>query len=173
MHDVNRRSIDPLLMVESDEDGVSGTEATEALDELFREHRDRLVQLAAAVTFDRALAEEVVQDAFVGLQRQFGVVDNAAGYLQRSVINRGINALRRRRTANRYQPPPADVASTPEIDETWAAVVRLPVRQRTVVALRFWHDMTEADIAGLLGWPLGTVKSTLHRALKTLRSEMT
>ena len=173
MHDVSRRSIDPLLMVERDDDGVDGTEVTEALDELFREHRDRLVQLAAAVTFDRALAEEVVQDAFVGLQRQFGVVDNAAGYLQRSVINLGINALRRRRTANRYQPPPAGVASTPEIDETWAAVVRLPVKQRTVVALRFWHDMTEVDIAGLLGWPLGTVKSTLHRALKTLRSEMT
>jgi RNA polymerase sigma factor (sigma-70 family) len=68
--------------------------------------------------------------------------------------------------------PVAVVAVNPEIDETWAAVSDLPPRERAVVVLRYWQDLSEADIASSLGWPAGTVKSTLHRALKRLREEL-
>ena len=51
-------------------------------------------------------------------------------------------------------------------------MVRLPPKQRAVVALRFWQDMTIEAIADTLGWPTGSVKSTLHRALKRLEEEL-
>ena len=68
--------------------------------------------------------------------------------------------------------PPAGMVTNPEIDETWSAVCRLPVRERSVVVLRYWLDWSEAEIAASLEWPAGTVKSTLHRALKRLEKEL-
>ena len=165
------QAIDPLLQRSSQTED----ERARLVDEvaaLFGEHSVRLTRLAAAVTFDRSLAEEVVQEAFLGLQRRIGVVDNPVGYLQRSVVNLAVNVLRRRKVATGYLPPVAGIASTPEIDEAWSAVVRLPPRQRAVVALRYWQDMSEAEIAEVLEWPRGTVKSTLHRALRSLREEI-
>lgn len=139
---------------------------------LFRQHRERLTRLATAIVFDRVRAEDVVQDAFAGLHRRADDVRNAEAYLQRSVVNLSIRALRRRHTADRYQPDPPPVSGIPEIDETWSVVGRLPGRQRAVVALKFWEDLSEADIAATLDWPVGTVKSTLHRALKQLEKEL-
>lgn len=141
------------------------------VDRLYRAHSTRLVHLAAAITLDRALAEEAMQDAFVGLQRRGGAVLDPVGYLQRSVVNLSISVLRRRRTASRLPMPTAQVTVNPEIDETWSAVAGLHPRERAVVVLRFWLDLSEADIASSLGWPRGTVKSTLHRALDHLRKE--
>jgi DNA-directed RNA polymerase specialized sigma24 family protein len=138
----------------------------------YRRHAVRLGNLAAAITLDRSLAEEVVQDAFAGLhQRRFVVADPAA-YLQRAVVNRSISVLRRRRVAGSHPLPLAPVSIDPEIDETWGAVTALPPRERAAVVLRYWLDLSEADIAASLGWPNGTVKSTLHRALRRLREEL-
>lgn len=61
-------------------------------------------------------------------------------------------------------------ATNPEIDEAWALVAQLPAQQRAVVVLRFWEDLSQEQIAGVLDIPLGTVKSTLHRALRTLKA---
>lgn len=142
------------------------------VDALYRAHRTRLTNLAAVITLDRSLAEEVMHDAFVGLQRRGAEVRDPVGYLQRSVVNLAISVLRRRRTASSAPMPVAAVTVNPEIDETWAAVAALPVRERAVVVLRYWLDLSEADIAASLDWPNGTVKSTLHRALKRLREEL-
>jgi RNA polymerase sigma factor (sigma-70 family) len=142
------------------------------VEELFVIHRMRLLQLAAAITLNRALAEEVVQDAFMGLQRNLASIDNPAGYLHRSVVHRSISVLRRRHVASRAPSPVATIVISPEVDETWAMVARLPPRERAVVVLRFWEDLSEASIAATLGWPNGTVKSTLHRALKRLGEEL-
>jgi RNA polymerase sigma factor (sigma-70 family) len=165
-----RRIQDPLL-ARSALQRQQAKVATD-LDGLFREHRSGLMSLAAAITLDRSMAEEVVQDAFLGLQRHYGHVENPVGYLHRSVVLRSISLLRRRKTASRYAAPLATVTTTPEIDETWTSVTRLPPRERAVVVLRYWHDMSEADIATTLGWPKGTVKSTLSRALKRLRKDI-
>jgi DNA-directed RNA polymerase specialized sigma24 family protein len=153
---------DPLLEVQQDDRNSMD------LDALYREHADRLVHLATSITFDRAVAEEVVQEAFVGLHQAGSRVHNPGGYLRRSVVNLSIKSIRRRQTAGRYRPPPQPTTSIPEIDEGWNAVQRL-----AVVALRYWEDLSEAEIAAVLGWPPGTVKSTLHRALKRLKKEIT
>jgi RNA polymerase sigma factor (sigma-70 family) len=159
--------IDPLL-------GVSwaGSSETVDVDALYRTHRPRLVALASAITLDRDVAEEVVQDAFVGLQRHAADVDRPLGYLQRSVVNGSISAQRRRRVAADHVAVVVRPSSIPEIDETWAVVRRLPPRQRAVVVLRFWEDMTVDAISRTLGWPAGSVMSTLHRALKRLKEEI-
>jgi RNA polymerase sigma factor (sigma-70 family) len=140
--------------------------------ELFRDHQARLLGLSAAILLDRVAAEEVVQDAFEGLQRRTAHIDNPVGYLQRTVVNLSISVIRRRRVVARHPMAPVPPASMPEIDEAWAAVVRLPAKQRAVVVLRFWQDLSVDAIAETLGWPAGSVKSTLHRALKRLEKEL-
>lgn len=144
------------------------------LADLFRTHRTRLVRLAFAITLDASVAEEIVQDAFVGLQRNGERIDNPVGYLQRSVVNLGVSVIRRRRLVERRSPPPsiAPAASSPEIDEMWAKVMRLPSKQRAVVVLRFWEDMSLTEIARVLRRPSGSVKSTLHRAIQSLKEEL-
>ncbi len=148
--------------------GTAGADVTA----LYRAHRVRLIRLAAAITLDRDLAEEIVQEAFAGFHRRRAGVENAEAYLQRSVVNGSIKACRRRRRANALPLLAAPVTSVPEIDETWTVVVALPPRQRAVVLLRFWADLSEAEMARVLGWRPGTVKSTLHRALRRLREEL-
>lgn len=149
-----------------------GGQTTGDIDSLYRDHRRRLLNLAAAITLDRSVAEEVVHDAFAGLQRRAVEIDEPVPYLHRSVVNQAISVVRRRRTAASHPMPPAAAVTNPEIDETWSAVCRLPVRERSVVVMRYWLDWSEADIAASLGWPAGTVKSTLHRALKRLEKEL-
>jgi len=142
------------------------------VEQLYVEHRGRLLGLAAAITLDRGVAEDIVHDAFAGLQRHAARIDNPVGYLQRSVVNLSVNLIRRRKVANRHPAPPALVASAADIDETWAKVLGLPAKQRAVVVLRFWQDMTIDAIAEALGRPAGSVKSTLHRALKHLKEDL-
>ena len=139
---------------------------------LYRAHRVRLTRLATAITLDRSLAEEVVHDAFTGLHERAAVVSNPEAYLQRSVVNISIRVLRRRSVANRHRLDPPPITNAPELDEAWNAVVRLPPHQRAVVALRYWDDLSEADIARVLGVPAGTVKSRLHRAIRRLKEEL-
>lgn len=142
------------------------------LDRLYRAHRVRLMRLSTAITLDPSLAEEIVHDAFAGLHRHHAEVTNPHGYLHRSVVNLSVKMMRRRHLAARQPLLSAPVTYMPEIDETWEAVTRLPARQRAVVTLRYWSDLSEADIVRILGWPLGTVKSTLHRALRTLSKDL-
>ena len=158
--------IDPLLPA------VPTRSADAELTDLYREQAPRLIRVAAAITLNLSLAEDVTQDAFIGLQRRFETVEHPVAYLQRSVVNLSLKVLRRRKVAERYPTPVVDVSFEPEVAEAWVAVVRLPARQRVVVALRYWNDLSEAEIVDYLGWPAGTVKSTLHRALKRLKEEI-
>ena len=88
------------------------------------------------------------------------------------MVNLAVSSLRRRRVAADHVPVAFPLASTPEVDETRSAIACLPPRQRAVVVLRFWNDMTVDAIAETLGWPAGSVKSTLHRAMKNLKEEL-
>lgn len=96
-------AIDPLLLHSSQTEDEQARFADEVA-ALFGERRVCLTRLAAAVAFDRSLAEKVVQEAFLGLQRRMGVVDNAVGYLQRSVVNLAVNVLRHRKVVTGYLP---------------------------------------------------------------------
>ena len=163
-------SVDPLMQRRWPSEADQGTDLM--VESLYRQHSLRLTRLAAAIVLDREVAQEVMQDAFVGLQRRWSSIENPAGYLQRSVVNLSIKALRRRKVAARYPVSAAPVIQNPEIDETWLAVGKLNPRQRSVVLLRYWEDMSESDIAETLGWRAGTVKSNLHRALALLRKDL-
>ncbi|KPI16638.1 RNA polymerase, sigma-24 subunit, RpoE, ECF subfamily [Actinobacteria bacterium OV450] len=148
--------------------------------ELYHAHRLRMVRLAVLLVDDLATAEDVVQDAFTALYRRhgehIGEVDNALGYLRTAVVNTSRSVLRRRRTARAWTPPTAaDIPSAEDhvvIDEAHrevlAALGRLTPRRRQVLVLRYWADLSEAEIATTLGISRGAVKSNASRALDAL-----
>ncbi|MEU9256446.1 SigE family RNA polymerase sigma factor [Streptomyces sp. NPDC048270] len=147
---------------------------------LYHAHRLRMVRLAVLLVDDLSTAEDVVQDAFTALYRRHGEhiteVDNALGYLRTAVVNTSRSVLRRRRTARAWTPPaPADVPSAEAhvvLDEAHrevlAALGRLTARRRQVLVLRYWADLSEAEIASTLGISRGAVKSNASRALDAL-----
>jgi DNA-directed RNA polymerase specialized sigma24 family protein len=94
------------------------------------------------------------------------------GYLRTTVANLSRNHTRRLRLEQRWSSGDRVTFTDPEIDETWAILCRRPFRQRAVIALRFYEDLSEAEIARVLECRPGTVKSSLHRGLSKLREEM-
>lgn len=146
--------------------------------DLYAAHRLGLVRLAVLLVDDLGTAEDVVQDVFAGLLdgKRLREPDAALGYLRTGVVNRSRSALRRRKTVRAYTPPgevprdgPDDLALLGEEHrEVLAALQALPARQREVLVLRYWSDLSEADIAETLGIARGTVKSAASRALATL-----
>ncbi|MGY0490308.1 RNA polymerase sigma factor [Streptomyces sp. WG-D5] len=152
--------------------------------ELYHAHRLRMVRLAVLLVDDLATAEDVVQDAFTALYRRHGEhitqVDNALGYLRTAVVNTARSVLRRRRTARAWTPPPAGEAPSAEdsvvLDEAHrevlAALSRLTPRRREVLVLRYWADLSEAEIAATLGISKGAVKSNASRALDALEKSL-
>ncbi|MFF3494593.1 RNA polymerase sigma factor [Streptomyces sp. NPDC002795] len=152
--------------------------------ELYHAHRLRMVRLAVLLVDDLATAEDVVQDAFTALYRRHGEditeVDNALGYLRTAVVNTARSVLRRRRTARAWTPPPAGEAPSAEdsvvLDEAHrevlAALARLTPRRREVLVLRYWADLSEAEIAATLGISKGAVKSNASRALDALEKNL-
>ncbi|GGT89472.1 RNA polymerase sigma factor [Streptomyces violascens] len=154
--------------------------APPTVSELYHAHRLKMVHLAVMLVDDRASAEDVVQDAFTALYRRHGEhideVDNALAYLRTAVVNASRSVLRRRRTARCYTPPHIPDAPSAEervvLDEehreVLAALGQLTVRRREVLVLRYWSDLTEAEIATTLGISRGSVKSIASRALDSL-----
>lgn len=139
---------------------------------LYATHARRLRGLAAAITFDPSIADEIVQDAYAGLITRGDRVERPVAYLQRSVINLSINAVRRRRRFELLPRRRDPVDEPPVVDEVWAVIARLTPRQRAVIVLRFYEDLSHEQISQLLDLPLGTVKSTLHRALAALKEQL-
>ncbi len=152
--------------------------------DLYHAHRLAMVRLALLLVDDKASAEDVVQDAFVALYKRHGErlddVDNALGYLRTSVVNAARSVLRRRKTAREYVPPhEADAPSAEDhvlLDEEHGRVLEalwhLTSRQREVLVLRYWSELTEAQIAETLGLSRGAVKSTASRALDALERRL-
>ncbi len=151
------------------------------LEATFRRDYASLVRLAAMLV-DRDSAEEIVQDAFVRTHGRLHRVDpdKVDAYLRAAVVNGARSQLRRRRVRRRHTPeaapdaPPAEdagVAST-ERGELLAALDRLPARQREVLLLRYFADLSEAEIAETLGISTGSVKTHAHRGLSSLAARL-
>ena len=143
-----------------------------AIEEIYRDHFDRLCRLSAAITLDRSVGPEIVHDAFAGLTGRFGEVREPVAYLQRSVINLSVRVIQRRERTRQLPVAPVGHQASPQIDEMWDVVCRLSPRHRAVVVLRFWEDLGYEQIAAVLDIPVGTVQSSLHRALSKLREEI-
>jgi RNA polymerase sigma-70 factor (sigma-E family) len=145
-----------------------------AFDELYRSAHRPMVRLAWLLVGSRAVAEEVVHDSFLVVHERWSSIDEPAAYLRRVVANDAISWRRRHQREGELlslvgEPPPTgDVA----VDHMWDAVERLRPERRAVVVLRYWADLPHAEIAALLGCPVATVRSRLHRALSDLRREV-
>lgn len=151
---------------------------TGRLGELYRRHAGDAARLAYLVTGDRALAEDIVQEAFVRLFGRFRDLrdpDAFDAYLRRTVINLARSHFRHQKVERKHQPnvhhePSSEQPDLGERDELWAVLQSLPERQRTAIVLRFYEDLSEASTAELMGCPVGTVKSLVSRGLERLRA---
>lgn len=160
-----------------------GGPAADVVTALYRAHGLALVRVALLLVGDRPTAEDVVQDAFFGLHRalpRLRDTDKAQSYLRTAVVNGARSVLRaRQRSARRrlqHEPPvwSAESAAIAGEDrrEVLAAVARLPRRPREVLALRYYLDLPDREIAAVLGVSRGTVSSTASRALAVLAREL-
>ncbi|MEJ3743246.1 SigE family RNA polymerase sigma factor [Actinomycetes bacterium KLBMP 9797] len=151
--------------------------------DVYAAHRLGLVRLAILLVDDLPTAEDVVQDAFAGLVGRLGAgtdVNNLLSYLRKAVVNNAGSALRRRRVARNYVAPHQPAHGGPEGEavlaeehrEVLTALRKLSQRQREVVVLRYWADMSEAEIAETLGISRGAVKSTASRALVAIHEQL-
>jgi RNA polymerase sigma-70 factor (sigma-E family) len=145
---------------------------------LYQSHALGLTRLAHVILGDRAAAEDVVQEAFCGLYRNWARLSDPAAalpYLRTSVLNGCRSVVRRRRlwaSKALHEPAAASAESIALITEEQRAVLaalrKLPARQREVLIFRFYLHEADQEIARLMGISPGTVRSTSHRALAAL-----
>jgi RNA polymerase sigma-70 factor (sigma-E family) len=153
--------------------------ARAAVDDLFRLHVVDLVRFALMLVGDQSTAEDVVQDAFLGLYRAWNRVrdpDAVLGYLRTAVVNgaRSVHRSRGRARLMRVQhDPPVWSAEAAVMDgedrrAVLAAIATLPKRQREVLALKYYLNLSERDVAAIMRVSRGTVASASSRALAAL-----
>jgi RNA polymerase sigma-70 factor (sigma-E family) len=155
---------------------VAEQERRAAVTALYRDHALGLIRLAHVMLGDKAAAEDVVQEAFCGLYRRWEHLaqpEKALPYLRSSVLNGCRSVLRRTRRETRapvWTPPlSADPTLTSDQRRLLIDAMRhLPERQREALVLRFYLDLSDAQIASDMGISQGTVRSTTHRALAAL-----
>ncbi len=153
------------------------------LAELYVRHAPGAVGLAYLLTGNRHLAEDLAQEAFVRLAGRFGHLrnpDRFEAYLRRTVVNLFLSHLRRLRLERAYLAREGSSSSTagagePDVatrDELWAALHRLPDRQRAAVILRYYQDLSEREAAEAMGCSEAAVRSLVARGMETLRQLM-
>jgi RNA polymerase sigma-70 factor (sigma-E family) len=159
--------------------GPAPVTARQQVTALYQAHALGLVRLAVLMTGDQPTAEDVVQDAFLGLYRRWPALkdpDRALAYARSSVLN-GCRMVHRAKSRhdNLTLAAPDDIESaeaTALLGEANREVLRalrlLPARQREAVALRYYLDMTEDQAAQAMRVSKGTVKSATSRGLAAL-----
>jgi RNA polymerase sigma-70 factor (sigma-E family) len=148
--------------------------------EFFVAQYGRLCWLGLLLTGDRAQAEDLAQEALLRTYWMWSRVrryERPGDYARKVLVNRHRSLLRRALLEARHaRRTRVEEGYLPDHGEDrmvlWAAMQRLPARQRAVLVLRYHEDLPEAEVARLLGLPLGTVKSLAHRGLARLRREL-
>jgi RNA polymerase sigma-70 factor (sigma-E family) len=167
---------------------VAGTARAEwspdlAVVELYSVHYRSLVRLAALLVRDTPTAEEVVQDSFVAMHggwQRLRDAEKALAYLRQAVVNRSRSVLRHRTVVDKnMQKAPPDMPSAEhgalvllERSEVVAALRALPDRQREALVLRYYADLSEAEIATAMKISRGAVKSHTARGMAALRAAL-
>ena len=158
-------------------DTEAPSHAAHAVTALYQAHALGLVRLAVIMLGDVAGAEDVVQDAFLGLYRRWDSLadsSSALAYVRSSVLNGCRSVHRRARVARRHAPrlaePPVTGADTAagERSDLMSALLGLPRRQREVLVLRYYADLDVAEVAATLRIGPSTVRSTTARGLAAL-----
>ncbi len=146
-------------------------------------HYPALVRLAAMLVRDTPTAEEVVQDAFIAMHDAWDRLrdtDKALAYMRQAVVNRSRSVLRHRLVVEKnLQKPPPDMPSAEagaltllERSAVVAALRDLPERQREAIVLRYYADLSEAEIAAAMHISRGAVKSHTSRGMAALRAAL-
>jgi len=169
------------LLAEASLESVTGEwDATRAVTAIYTTHYRSLVRLAVLLVRDVATAEEVVQDSFITMHaawRRLRDTEKALSYLRQSVVNRSRSVLRHRMVVDKNAPKPApDMPSAEqgaisllERSAVIAALRTLPPRQREALVLKYYADLSEAQIATAMGISRGAVKSHTARGVAALR----
>jgi RNA polymerase sigma-70 factor (sigma-E family) len=163
--------------------GEAALDADAALTALYTAHYRRLVRLAALLLDDLSTSEEVVQDAYVKMHsawRRIRDPQAAEGYLRVTVLNLARSRMRHRQVAERHASAPMPDAASAEHgamesikrQAVMAAIRALPVRQRECLVLRYYGDLSEAQIAQSMGISKGAVKSHAARGMTALRTAL-
>jgi RNA polymerase sigma-70 factor (sigma-E family) len=151
--------------------------------QLYAAHYKALVRLAAMLVRDTPTAEEVVQDAFVAMHggwHRLEDTEKALAYLRQAVVNKSRSVLRHRMVVEtNLQSAPPDMPSAEhgafallERSAVVAALRNLPERQREAIVLRYYLDLSEADIAATMGISRGAVKSHTARGMAAFRAAL-
>ncbi len=185
---------EPVMAVAGPVGGASGGDPAPAIEELVAEYQDRLLNFVVRLLGSREDAEEIVQDTFAKADRALRratpekPIDPTAAWFYTIALNTARNWVRRRRpvtvpvdrAADLAQPTgwrgygdPEEAARLSETSrQLEAALLRLPRHQRAPIVLRFIEDLSYQEIATVLGCPVGTVKSHVHRGTRRLRREL-
>jgi len=148
------------------------------LERFLAERADRLMRTAVLLTGSRDAGQDLLQAALERLLRHWRTLDgDPEGYLRRTLYNLAADGFRRQGRLQRKlgllragTPPPPDVIAEVDLRDALVRILlQLPPRQRAVLVLRYWEQLTEAETASVLGWPEGTVKSAASRGLRRLR----
>ncbi len=159
----------------------TGGAGSDSLARLYELHSDRAFRLAYLLTGDSDLAEDLVQDAFVRLIGRLGDLrrrDAFDAYLRRTIVNLSYSAFRRRRVERAYLATeaarglvlPVTLPDVEAADEMWTQLRGLAARQRAVLVLRYYEDLSEQQTADVLGCSVATVKSLTSRGLAAMRA---
>jgi RNA polymerase sigma factor (sigma-70 family) len=151
---------------------------TDRLGSLYESEAAAVIRLAYVLTGDRHAAEDIAHDAFARVGRRlFGLHDreHSRAYLYRTVVNLCRGRGRRLRVERRalQKLDRGDPNEGPDVaaqDEMWTAILRLPLRQRAALFLRYYQDLSEAQAADVLQCSLPAMKSLVNRGLKELRA---
>ena len=174
-----------------------GSAVKAAHEESFREFVEgswnRLLRTAYLLTGDHGAAEDLVQTALMRTYRHWGRIesyDSPEAYVRRVMVNANVSAWRRRKAiVHVVAEPPEPAAGTGAAfgagfgagdhqdtyavrDELWRAVQAMSPRMRTAFVLRYFEDLSEAEVASVMGCAVGTVKSQIARGLAKLRTEL-
>jgi len=158
------------------------TSSPPGFDDLYRDQWWPMLRLATGLVDSVGAAEDVVQDAFTAVYRQWDEIRDpaaAVGYMRAAVVNRARSVLRRRGVARRHlhvvveeTAEPADHTSirAAEHEQVRTVLGTLPDRQREVLTLRYLADLTDAQIAAATGLAEPSVRSAASRGLAALRA---
>lgn len=146
---------------------------TDEFERFYAELHPIVVRVAYLIVRSRAVAEELVHDAFTTVFDRWASLANPGGYLRTVVVNAALKSKARATREQRYLATlPTALTSEPEIDEMWDALGRLPRAQRAALVLRYYLDASHAEIATALHCSVPTARSLTHRGIAALRKDM-
>ena len=164
---------------------LRGTSARREFERFVDEATASLLRTGLLITWDLAEAEDLLQEAFLRTAKRWPAIqkmDHPQAYVRRILINLALAESKRRSRARTElgvvgdqvleqqadQRPEQELVAVEARSDLLTMLAELPRGQRAVLALRYFEDLSEAETASCLGWPLGTVKSTAARALDRL-----